>query len=385
MGRRANGEGSVYPIRDKATGKVVAFGGSITLGWRDGKRLRKKIERKTRREVMDALEELKRQHESGVDLTERPQLVAAYLLDWLHHTFALESKGKSVETYEKLLNLYILPSTGGMTVQKVKARDARRLKADLQRRGLSHSTINSALAVGRSGFRQAVEDGLLDANPFDGIKRMKREKSPAQAITADQARALLAAIRPLRLGVAIQLALSLGLRIGEVCGLRRENIDLKAGILIVRGTLQWIAGQGLVWDSPKSDAGERSIKLPKALLAAVDWHIKRLDKERAAMEWGDNGYVFVASRSGGPLNPCTLRTIFKAAARDAGLPESLRFHDLRHSCASFLHAQRVPIKTISVILGHADTRITNDLYVHLFADEISDAAESVEELFEQVS
>ena len=90
--------------------------------------------------------------------------------------------------------------------------------------------------------------------------------------------------------------------------------------------------------------------------------------------WKDSGYVFVNPTNGGPLNSNAIYDVFKQAAEAAGLPDAATPHTLRHSCASFLHAEGASIKKISVYLGHANTTITNNVYLHLFQGELDDAA-----------
>jgi integrase len=92
----------------------------------------------------------------------------------------------------------------------------------------------------------------------------------------------------------------------------------------------------------------------------------------------DEDIVFIAVKSGGPLDSGRIYTAFQRAAKLIGI-EGFSPHSLRHSAATFLHRQRAPVKTISVYLGHADTRITDDVYTHLFQDELNEAAEMIEE------
>ena len=195
--------------------------------------------------------------------------------------------------------------------------------------------------------------------------------------------AFLVAARGGRFEVALRLLLSLGLRRGEVCGLRwGTDLDLKAGTLTINGTLQYIPRHGLTWGEPKTPAGRRSFKLPPALLAALTWHKQQQERERAQMgaRWSDSGYVFCSSITGGALNSDALYVAFKCAAAIAGLPAEASPHSLRHSCASFLHAEGASVKKISGYLGHANTSITNNIYVHLFQDEIDEGVVTVEEL-----
>jgi integrase len=118
-----------------------------------------------------------------------------------------------------------------------------------------------------------------------------------------------------------------------------------------------------------------------ALLTALRRYQIKAQAERKAMAgiWTapDTGYVFCGVKTGGPLNPTMLYKAFQRSPRGPG-SSAHSPHTLRHSCASFLHAEGVPIKNISAYLGHADTATTNEIYIHLFDDALNDAAQLVE-------
>lgn len=382
MGRRAAGEGSIYPIRNKA-GKVMRYGASVSLGFCDGKRNRKKVERRTRKEVAEEIARLKVMQSKGVDLRTKQPTVREHCLPWLENTFALKSRAKSVQTYRQSFEYHIFPAVGTMKVKDVLHRHAQALVSDMHKNGYADKTIELVRAAGRQAFAAAMIEGLTDRNPFQGLTLPTGNAKKAQVLTVDQAKAFLLAARGCRLEVALRLLLSLGLRRGEVCGLRwGTDLDLKAGTLTINGTLQYIQKRGLVWGEPKTETSRRSFKLPPALLAALVWHQAEQDRERVKMGklWANSGYVFVNPTNGGPLNSNAIYDAFKRAAGLAGLPADASPHTLRHSCASFLHAEGASIKKISVYLGHANTNITNNIYVHLFQDEIDEGVVTVENL-----
>ncbi len=381
MSRRAAGEGSIYPVRNKE-GKIVAYGAAISLGHTEGKRNRKKVQRKTRKEVAEEIARLKAQKAQGVDLKSKQPIVRDYCDPWLD-MFALKARAKSVETYRQMFKYHIYPAMGDQKLNKVTHRQAQALVAAMHAADFADKTISLVRAAGRQAWAAAMKEGLVDSNPWNGLTLPTGNVRKAIALTVPQARALLLAARGSRLEVALRLMLSLGLRRGEVCGLRwGKDVDLKKGTLTVHGTLQYIQGKGLTWGEPKTEASERSFKLPPALLAALVWHQQQQEQERKLMGklWHDSGYVFVSSANGGPLNSNNIYTAFKKAATIAELPDEATPHTLRHSCASFLHAEGASLKKISVYLGHANTTITNQVYIHLFQDELDEGAETVEGL-----
>lgn len=381
MGRRVCGEGSIYPIRKN--GKVVKWACSLSLGFTDGKRNRKKIERATRKEVADEIASLKKQQAQGVNLKAKQPTVKDHCLPWLDNTFALKARPKSVETYRQMFTYHILPVLGAMKIKDVTHRKVQALVAAMHKDDYADKTIALVRAAGRQAWAAAMKEGLTDVNPFQGLTLPSGTGKKAVFLTVEQAKAFILAARGDRLEVALRLLLSLGLRRGEVCGLRwGADVDLASGTLTVNGTLQYISGRGLEWGEPKTDAGRRSFKLPPSLIAALTWHKQQQDRERLQMgaRWNDSGYVFCSSTTGGPLNSNNLYNAFKRAATAAGLPKEASPHSLRHSCASFLHAEGASVKKISGYLGHANTSITNNIYVHLFQDEIDEGVVTVEEL-----
>jgi len=385
MGRERKGEGRP---RRRADGTWVQY---LDLGYRDGKRIRKKVEGKDRNEVMRRVAELRRKHDAGIDITEKPKILRDYAVYCLDDVLVLDKEARTVESYRDVLDRHVLPVLDKLHVDKVTTPQIQKLITGLSREKARKETdkryraklkpkslalIRTAL---RSVFNQAIVDKLRTDNPVDGVKLPKIGRSPGKALAPEQTRALMDAIRGDAYELAIRLALVLGGRRGEVAGLRREDIDLKEKTLTINGSLGYLRGRGLFYGPIKGDRPPRKYKLTADLIAAITWHLQRLDAQRKLMEgkWQDSPYLFVSLKSGGPVNPGQIYAHFKAVARSIGLGE-YRLHDLRHSCASYLKAQGWDLKRISVHLGHANTNITNNLYIHLFSDALDSAAEDVE-------
>jgi integrase len=151
------------------------------------------------------------------------------------------------------------------------------------------------------------------------------------------------------------LAITAGLRRGELFGLRWQDVDLENGTLSVRQQLVRTKGDGLRFTTPKSAMGRRSVRLtPKAVQALKDHHKEQLkQKQRLAELWKDTGLVFTSS-VGTPLDPSnfTYHT-FQPFLKRVELPK-IRFHDLRHSCANLLLGRNVNPKIVQEMLEHAN-------------------------------
>jgi len=212
------------------------------------------------------------------------------------------------------------------------------------------------------------------ARPPQGARRR------ARILTAPQAEALIVAIRGDRLETLYRVALTLGLRQGEVLGLRWESVDLTAGTLAVREAMQRVKGAGLVAVEPKSEAGTREIKLPQFLVALLREHRRHQEAaRREATRWADRDLVF-CTRYGTPLDGPNVTKYFQRHLERVGLPH-LRFHDLRHSAISFLAAAGVPIEVAQRIAGHSDARLTANVYRHILPEEHDRAAEAMDRRF----
>jgi len=381
---RKNGDGTIITFRKK--NKITGYAAEITTGWdADGKRQKVRSPRyKERTDAEAALVRLHKQHQHGIKLADKQQILRDYLAEWIEE-IALDHRPRSVATYRWAIDRHIVPHIGDTELQHVSTPLLKKLLTTLKRQGLAPKSIGLVRTVLRQALEPLVEV-VFEYNPTDRAKPPKVEKqTTGKALTIDQIAALLDAARGQRLDVALRLCFSFGLRRGEVCGLRWKDIDLEHGILTINGTLGYVTGQGLLWGETKTDSGQRGFKLPAPLRAALTWMKTRQEAERKLMgnKWitpanADVDYVFVAMRTGGPLNPFMLYTAFRRAAKAIGL-EGYRLHDLRHSAASFLHAQRTPKKNISAFMGHANTRITDDIYTHLFQDELNEAADQIEE------
>ena len=170
------------------------------------------------------------------------------------------------------------------------------------------------------------------------------------------------------------LAVGTGMRQGELLGLKWEDVDLEAGTLQVRRTLSTATGGGFRFGAPKTAKSRRSVKLPGAAISALKRHRRAQLEERMRLAglFADHGLVF-ASRVGTPVSRQDLvARSFKPLLKRAGLPD-VRFHDLRHTCATLLLGRGVHAKLVQELLGHSTISVTLDTYSHVLPG-MSDAA-----------
>lgn len=153
---------------------------------------------------------------------------------------------------------------------------------------------------------------------------------------------------------------------GELLALRWRDVDFDEKVVHIAGTMTYLAGEGLSIQEPKTEGGRRAIALTSLGIDALRAHRKRQNEERLAVgpHWQEQDLVF-CNGVGGPLDGRNLvRSDFYPLLKRAGLPP-VRFHDLRHSVATFLISLGVPLSIVADILGHSSTRVTGDVYSHV--------------------
>jgi integrase len=200
-------------------------------------------------------------------------------------------------------------------------------------------------------------------------------------LTPEQARALLSAVRGDRLEALYRVALSLGLRRGEVLALRWEDINFDRQELCVTGSVRRVNGKLRRLD-PKTEASVRTLRLPPVLLRVLREHKARQEQERLSEDWREHGLVF-PSDVGTLMEPGNLHRGFKTVLERAGLPTTIRFHDLRHSCATLLLAQGEALVVVRDILGHTQISTTADIYGHVLPDSHKHAVDGLDALLSE--
>jgi integrase len=310
-------------------------------------------------------------------VSSRRELTVAELLDrWLARKRSCAPG--TYASYEQQVRLYLTPYLGQRPLAALTVDDVQDfvdwLASCATARGgpFAAGSVRLALGALRQALKYALVRGLIECNIAADVRVWGvRSRRPRFLTTAEAARLLIAA-RGNRHEVLYRVALILGLRQGELLGLRWASVDLDGGHIAVREQLQRrMPGEGtgarLVLRGLKSDAAHRTIPLPSAQDSL---------RQRHGPTWNAEGFVFV-SRKGTPLDGAHLTVAFKKIVVRAGLPP-MRFHDLRHSAASFLGADGVPVEVAKAILGHTDVRLTLNLYRHVQPEEFDRAAAAME-------
>ena len=352
----------------------------VELGWTSGKRKRKVIYGKTRKEVAEKLKVILRDQQQGLPVAMERQTVGQFLDHWLADTILPNRRAKTYRRYEQIARCHLVPALGRVALAKLEPQQVQALLKRTQAEGLSPRTVAYIRAVLRQALNQALRWGLVARNVATLVEPPKVERFKIKPLTTHQATILLEAARGDRLEALYRVALSLGPRQGEALGLRWEDIDLATGTLRVAVALQAANGR-LTLVEPRTENTRRTLALPTALAASLKSHRVRQAEERRKLgtAWHDHGLVS-CTRVGTPIHPRNLVRSFQTLRERAQLPPR-RFHDLRHSCLSLLAAQGLPARLAMEIAGHSDIRLTQNVYTHVYDEAQRQAADAMDRLF----
>jgi integrase len=371
MARRGAGEGSIYK---RADGRWV---GAVHLGYDDGRRRRRVVYGKTRRDVQESMTRALRDHQAGLQVqTDGRETVQHYLERWLDATRP-SVRPSTHARYANILRTHAIPALGRTPLTRLSAPQVQAmLNAELQA-GLAPRTVHHLRAVLRRALGQAVRWGLVPVNVAALTDPPRVPRVEPRWLTPEEARRFLEAARNDRLYALYAVALAVGLRSGEALGLRWSDVNLDDGTLSVRHALQRVDGR-LVLVEPKTPRSRRTLALPATAQLALRGHRARQDAERqlAGSRWQEHDLVFT-STIGTPLDGTAVTKRFQRLLASAGLPHQ-RLHDLRHACASLLLAQGVHPRVVMELLGHSQIGLTLNTYSHVLPQLGRDAADRME-------
>ena len=356
--RRGHGEGTIY----EQDGRWRAV---VDLGFENGKRKRKYLSGKTKREVLQKLAQKQQAHAQGLPLPAERQTVGPYLERWLSDVAEPSVRLSTFVRYRELLRLHAIPVIGSRPLTKLSPQDVQALYSQKLREGLSAQTVVHIHRVLHRALVQAVRWNLVARNVCDLVDPPRVSRREVRPLDAEQSRRFLTAAESDPFHALYVLAITTGMRQGELLGLRWSDLDLEAGALSVRRTAGRVRNLGIREDGPKTEKGRRSIRLTRAAVAALRANRVRQNEERlrAGGAWQDRDLVF-PNAIGGPFNSLTLLRRFYRLLDSASLPR-VRFHDLRHGTASLLLALGEHPKVVQELLGHSTIGITMDLYSHV--------------------
>jgi integrase len=357
MGKRGNSEGSIYRQRENL------WAASITLDTAEGRK-RKYFYGKTRKEVQEKLAAAMHDRQQGTLVMTPKQTVEQFLANWLTaHNPSV--RPRTTERYEGFVRLHVVPAIGRVRLDKLTAQHVQTLYAQKLEEGLSPTTVNTLHMMLHKALKDAVRWGLIARNVCDLVSPPRRAHFEMKPLTKDQAQQLLSTLHGHNMEALFVLALTTGMRRGEILALKWQDIDFDQNTLQVRRIFTRSKGHRYVLAEPKTEKSRRSVILPSITVGLLKQHrmSQQQVKSEAGEYWQANDLVFCTAL-GTPLNPNKVLERFETVLKKAGLPH-IRFHDLRHSAATMLLAMGVHPKVVQELLGHNQISMTMDIYSHV--------------------
>jgi integrase len=357
--KRGNGEGSIYRRTD---GRWV---GQYLVHTAKGPKYRY-LYGKTRQVVAEKLTKAMADRDRGLIFVTDKVKVGDYLDQWLADSVKSTVRTSTYERHEEIVRLHIKPALGRVWLKKLTPAHVRGLYREKLESGLlAPATVRKIHSTLRKALSQALSDGLVPINAAD-VKAPRPTPEEMRPLSEAEARTFLESTRESgdRFEALYVLAITTGLRRGELLGLRWEDVDLKRRTLRVGRALVREGGRHTLGET-KTKRGRRQVKLTPRTVNALKVHRKKQleEKMKFAGLFKEHGLIF-ASTVGTPVNPENLvNRSFKPLLEKAGLPE-IRFHDLRHTCATLLLSRGVHPKLVQELLGHATIAMTLDTYSH---------------------
>jgi len=357
-GKRGQNEGSIYKRPD---GRWCA---QVNLGYVNGKRKRKYLYGDTRAEVGKQMTTILRDVQQGIPVATERLTISAFLDRWLADYVKPSVRQSTYADYETTVRLHLKPTLGRIGLTRLTAQDVQKMMNEDIRAGVPVATVRHTRLILSIALGRAMKWRLVAINAASLVEAPRTEHSEIRPLTPEQTRHLLESIRGDRLEALYTVAVAIGLRRGEALGLTWDCIDFDTATLTVRYQLQRIA-KTLTKVEPKTARSRRTVALPSVVMDALRRHKIRQLEERllAGSRWQDTGYIFTTT-IGTPLDGRSVTRFFTDTLKRADLPH-VRFHDLRHGCATLLLMQGASLRAIMETLGHSQIAVTANIYAHV--------------------
>lgn len=366
--RRNRGEGSIFQRSDGTWRAQICH---------KGQRLSHSAA--TRPECVAWVQSIQTEVGQGWNLQGAKTLLRDYAIYWLE-LVKTHVRASTIEGYETVLRNHIIPRLGAMSLKDLTPDRVDQFYAELlvddvglHTIGLCHRTLHVML-------EKAVKYSFILRNPAHGAIVPQAPVTEMSVLDEEQVNRFLMAGMGTRYEALFRLAVTTGMRQGELFGLKWADISWQRGVLYVRRQVHRVKGAGMQFSEPKTKAGKRTIKLGEGMLQALREHKQRQEIERAAAgnRWQEADLMFT-SKYGGCLDQSNVRREFYAILDIAGLAK-MRFHDLRHTAASLMLNNGIPVLVVSKILGHSKPSVTLDIYGHLYNEMQDEAARLMDDL-----
>ena len=347
----------------------------------NGKRISKTF--KTKAEAVNWSRKLQTDLEQGFDHHGSKTLLKTYLEEWIE-TRRLSLRPKTINDYENTLKNHVIPHLGQVALKDITLSKVEVFYSLLHKKGVGVRTIRKVHAILRSALTKAVSYGLLLRNPVLGAVLPQANSKEMSVFDASQVNQFLMAAADTPYEALYYLAVTTGMRQGELLGLKWADLNWVTGMLYVKRQVQRVPGKGLALTPPKTRNGTRIVQLGQGTLDKLRKHQQQQQVQimLAGDRWQHNDLIFPTS-IGTLKDARNFLLDFKRIIAQAGLPE-IRFHDLRHTAASLMLNNGTPAIVASRVLGHSKPSITMDIYGHLYIEKQEHVARLMDDLVTSV-
>jgi len=379
MKKRKNGEGTIYR---RPCGLWV---GEITLGYSEGKRIRKSYASRDIAKLQRALNHGKYIIDNADNIRDCPYTVGEWIPLWLDTYKRPVLKPSTLERYYYSFDCNIIPRIGGLNCGEITPDMVQTLYNDLHVKGFSESSIKKVHFILRPAMEYAVRKGYINKNPCADAVIPKTVKRVTVALTVSEQTEFENALPSSVYGDLLRFALYTGLRVGEITALTWTDVDFGRKLINVNKTVYNVkdrkTGQRKITVStPKTPKSSRVVPLNTRMVEllrvrhAITYKDTQKSPHNAFFEGSDGNYgditneMVFTSKDGTLLDYHNIRRAYMSVLKRGRLKKEFTIHSLRHTFATRLLEKGVNIKTVSELLGHASVQITLDVYGHISQD-----------------
>lgn len=389
---KANGEGTIYTTTKN--GKLY-YKATLTIGVNDeGKLIRKSFCSYKKQEVINRMAEYKTQLNNGLISSDDKITLEQWFHTWLFEFRINELKDTSFERYEGIFRNYIKGSIiGKKKLSDIRTAHIQSYYNTLAEQGKSTNTIKTLNKTLKTCLNDALKQGYIVKNYCSLVTMpksdIKEKDHDITFFTPEEQQRFIATLNKNRNRMLFILALGSGLRLGELMALKWDNVDMVNNTLSVTHAISRISKVGKdgsrTWSvlehDPKTKSSIRTIPLPINIVKELKKHKAKQDKEilKNGELYQKNNLVF-CTELGGYLDTRNLTRSYARALAKAGI-EHKKFHSMRHTYATRLFENDVPIKTVQSLMGHNDITTTMNIYTHVTPEKMTDEVQKLNSIF----
>ena len=367
--RRSRGEGSIYKRGD---GLWCAY---LIVGWdENGKAKRRYIYKKRKAEVQEELHRLSQDVRQGNYAEQKKVRISQFLKTWLDSHVRQQNRESTHAQYSLMVSKHINPYIGGIQLAQLDQFQIRQYYSTLEKRAVGSRTRLLVHGVLRKAFSDAKKWGQIINNPFELVTRPKHVPKLMRCLNKEEIARFLLVAQSDPYYVLYILAITTGMRQGEIFGLKWQDIDFQNSLLSVRRTAYELNGKMQIGE-PKTKTSRRALYLPKFITGLL------ADYQQEKQDEGESGEWVFTGLDGGILRRSNFRKRHFLPLLEASGVSEICFHELRHTAATLLLSEGINPKVIQERLGHSQINTTLDIYSHVLPSMQKEAADKLESYF----